>query len=92
MRPAKYASRFSGRSIADYQVRCDRPGEKDLEKLVTPLQQRVSRIILTGSVGSSSQGKVGRINNFAIVFAWAICACMDPENVARWEDRVGKPL
>lgn len=51
MRPAKYASRFSGRSIEEYQVRCNKPGEKDLEKLITPLQQRVSRIILTGSVG-----------------------------------------
>lgn len=60
-RPAKYASRFSGRSVADYQARCVKPGETDLEQLVTPLQARVKRIILDGSVGSSTT-KRGRIN------------------------------
>ena len=32
------------------------------------------------------------MNAFPVIYSWAICAAMDPENVFRWEDRIGKHL
>ncbi len=46
VRPAKYASRFSGRSLDDYGQRCEMAGEQDVTKLVTPLQKRAIDIIM----------------------------------------------
>ena len=35
-KPSRSSSRFSGRSLEDYQTLCGLPGETDLAKLVTP--------------------------------------------------------
>lgn len=63
------------------------------------LQTKMVDVILHGYFGDKSKdgGDIlrtneGRVNNFIVLYAWGICAIMDPANVLNWKERITKPL
>ncbi len=59
------------------------PRETDASLLVSPLQRKLIDTILAGFFGEKKvHNKLGgRANVFTVIYAWAICAGMSPNNI-----------